>query len=59
MVVTPVDQQDVDIGSLERACGRNAGKSAANNYDTFLAGGYRHERLLFLRKAFGQNRGHG
>jgi hypothetical protein len=58
MVVTPVDQQNLDIGSLERARCRNACKSGADDQDTFLWGRrIRHDRL-FRRKAFGENGAH-
>jgi hypothetical protein len=37
MVIAPVDQRDFDIGSLERACCSDAGETAADDQDTFLA----------------------
>jgi hypothetical protein len=52
MVITPVDQRDFDIGSLERACCGDAGKSCADNQDTFLPANRIRDDRLFRRKAF-------
>ena len=55
VVIAPVKEQDVDIGSLQRTRRCNAGKSAANDHYAFLPG----SRICFcrflLRKGFGQN----
>jgi hypothetical protein len=53
MMIAPVDQCDLDVGSLERACRSHAGESAADNQDPFLT----RDRLcygrLFLLERFG------
>jgi hypothetical protein len=36
MMVAPVDQRDLDIGSLERRCCGDACKSCADYQNTFL-----------------------
>ena len=60
MVVAPVDQRDLDIGSPERPCGRDAGKTATDDQDAFFAlGPPPWLRRLFLRERFGQNCSHG
>ena len=38
MVITPVDQRDLDIGSLERACCGDAGETTADDQDALFAG---------------------
>ena len=45
MVITPVDQRDLDIGSLERPCCRDAGETAADDQDAFLV----RDRLCYGR----------
>src|ERR1700759_4444512 len=58
MVVAPVDQRDLDIGSLERACGRDAGETAADDQHALLAGKRLRYGWLFLRERFGENCSH-
>jgi hypothetical protein len=58
MVVTPVDQRYLDIGSLERLCCRNAGETAADDQDAFFAANRIRDDWLFLRKAFCEDCAH-
>ena len=55
MVIAPIKQQDVDIGSLQRTRGCNAGKSTANDHNAFPLGSRIGFCRLFLRNGFGQN----
>jgi len=48
MVITPVDQRYFDIGSLERPCCRDAGKSAADYQDAFFCPGPPLLQVAFL-----------
>jgi len=59
MVITPVDQRDFDVGSLERPCCRDAGKTAADDQDAFFGRDRLYCSRRFLRERFGQNCSHG
>ena len=59
MVVTPVDQQNLDIGSLKRARCGDAGEATADDQNAFFAWDHPCDRWLFLRERFGQNCSHG
>ena len=55
VMIAPVKQQDVDVGSLQSTRRRNAGKPAANDHYALLPGSRFCLCRFFLRKGFGQN----
>jgi len=48
MVIAPVDQRYLDIGSFERPCCRDAGETAADDQDAFLVRDQPLRQVVFL-----------
>src|ERR1700722_13692058 len=58
MVVTPVDQQDLGIGSLERACCGDAGETTTDDQNALPPQSFFCNLHVPLRKRLGQSCSH-